>query len=89
MVNFIKDYVSRLSIDDIDTFAQKNNICLDNEEIEFIYNFIKKNYEALLINPDIDLPTSISESQIRYMIGEGIPPLLVSKIVKGVAYGKN
>lgn len=55
MVNFIKDYVSRLSIDDIDTFAQKNNICLDNEEIEFIYNFIKKNYEALLINPDIDL----------------------------------
>ena len=41
------------------------------------------------INPDIDLPTSISESQIRYMIGEGIPPLLVSKIVKGVAYGKN
>ena len=41
------------------------------------------------IDPDIDLPSSVSESQIRYMIGEGIPPLLVSKIVKGVAYGKN
>ena len=41
------------------------------------------------IDPDIDLPSSVSESQIRYMIGEGIPPLLVSKIVKGVAYGEN
>lgn len=41
------------------------------------------------INPDIDLPTSVSESQIRYMIGEGIPPLLVSKILKGVSYGEN
>ena len=41
------------------------------------------------IDPDIDLPKSVSESQIRYMIGEGIPPLLVSKIVKGVAYGEN
>ncbi len=41
------------------------------------------------IDPDIDLPSDISESQIRYMIGEGIPPLLVSKILKGVKYGRN
>lgn len=41
------------------------------------------------IDPDIDLPSNISESQIRYMIGEGIPPLLVSKIIKGVSYGEN
>ena len=41
------------------------------------------------INPDIDMPSDISESQIRYIVGEGIPPRLVMKIVKGIKYGKN
>ena len=41
------------------------------------------------IDPDLDLPSDISESQIRYIVGEGIPPRLVMKIVKGLAYGEN
>lgn len=39
------------------------------------------------IDPDIDMPANISESQIRYMVGEGIPPRLVMKIVGGIKYG--
>lgn len=38
------------------------------------------------IDPDIDMPSNISESQIRYIIGEGIPPRLVMQIVKGIKY---
>lgn len=38
------------------------------------------------INPDIDIPTNLSESQIRYIVGEGIPPLMLMKIIKGVSY---
>jgi len=39
------------------------------------------------IDPDISMPPNISESQIRYIIGEGIPPRMVMKIVKGIRYG--
>lgn len=39
------------------------------------------------IDPDIDMPSHISESQIRYIVGEGIPPRLVMKIVGGINYG--
>ena len=39
------------------------------------------------IDPDIDMPANISESQIRYIVGEGIPPRLVMKIVGGIKYG--
>ncbi len=38
------------------------------------------------IDPDIDMPANISESQIRYIVGEGIPPRLVMKIVGGIKY---
>lgn len=38
------------------------------------------------INPDLELPPKISDSQIRYIVGEGVPPLFLSKIVKGVSY---
>lgn len=41
------------------------------------------------INPDIDVPNNISESQMRYIVGEGIPPMLVMKIVKGIKYGND
>lgn len=36
------------------------------------------------INPDIDLPEFASHSQIRYMIGEAVPPLLMEQICKNI-----
>ena len=36
------------------------------------------------IDPDIDLPTFASDSQIRYMIGEAVPPLLMEVICKNI-----
>ena len=36
------------------------------------------------INPDIDVPPFISDSQIRYMIGEGVPPKLMEAVCRGI-----
>lgn len=36
------------------------------------------------INPDIDLPDFASHSQIRYMVGEAVPPLLMEHICKNI-----
>ena len=40
------------------------------------------------IDPDIDVPTFVSDIQIRNMIGESVPPLLISKIMEGLKIGK-
>ena len=40
------------------------------------------------INPDIDLPQSVSDSQIRYMVGEAVPPLLMEHICKNIKIKK-
>lgn len=36
------------------------------------------------INPDIELPNFASSSQIRYMVGEAVPPLLMEAICKNI-----
>ena len=55
MFILIKNYVSKMTINDIKNYALKNNINLSENESIFVYNFIKKNYEALYANPNIDL----------------------------------
>lgn len=52
MNNLISLYINKLSINDIFSFASKNNIVLDNEEAIFIFNFIKNNWQKVLSNPD-------------------------------------
>lgn len=36
------------------------------------------------VNPDIELPEFASQSQIRYIIGEAVPPLLMEAICKNI-----
>lgn len=40
--------------EDVNKFACSKNIILSENELDFLYNFIKKNYEALYANPNID-----------------------------------
>ena len=47
----IKSYINHLTKDDIITYAKKNNIILNNEELDIIYYNIKNNYNELLNNP--------------------------------------
>ena len=51
MLNLIEPYINNISKTDINNFALKNNINLNTNELEFIYNFIKTKYKDVLNNP--------------------------------------
>ncbi len=48
MNNIIKKYVSMITIKEISDFGIKNDIYLDDNELNTLYNVIKNNYEMLL-----------------------------------------
>ncbi len=52
LINIIESYINNISKNDINTFAIKNNIKLNNNELDFIYNFIKTRYKEVLNNPN-------------------------------------
>ncbi|MBR1417293.1 MAG: DUF2624 family protein [Bacilli bacterium] len=49
--NLIKNYISNLSLNDIKNISLQNNINLSSNELDFIYNFIKNNYNNIIDNP--------------------------------------
>lgn len=52
MEKLINSYVNKLTKQDILLFADKNNITLTNEEVDIIFNVIKKDWQELLHNPN-------------------------------------
>lgn len=49
----LKNYVNKLSINDINDFALKNDIILNDSELDIIIDIIKNDYDELLYgNPD-------------------------------------
>ena len=52
MEKMINSYVNKLTKNDIIKFADKNNITLTKDEIDIIFNTIKKDWQALLHNPN-------------------------------------
>ncbi len=52
LFNIIESYINKISKSDINNFALKNNINLNNNELDFIYNFIKSKYKEVLNNPN-------------------------------------
>ncbi len=53
MFNIIERYVQKLTKEDIRTFALSKNITLSEEELQFTYDFVKKNYQNILKNPQL------------------------------------
>ncbi len=51
MYNIIERYMNKISKTDVDNFARKNNIFLNEEELEFTYIFVKKNWQTVIANP--------------------------------------
>ena len=47
--------MNTLTKEKVNDIALKNNIVLNSEELDFLYRFVTKNYEALYANPNIDL----------------------------------
>ena len=53
MFNIIGAYINKLTKDDVNKFAISKGVNLSNEELEFTYSFIKKNWKDVLKNPSI------------------------------------
>lgn len=52
MLGMIEPYINNITKNDVNNFALKNNINLNNNELDFIYNFIKNRYKEVLSNPN-------------------------------------
>lgn len=50
MKGLIRNYVDLLDIKKLNEFGKKNDIHLNNDELEFLLKMIKENYEDILIN---------------------------------------
>ena len=53
MYNLIERYMNKLTIEDVNNFALKKNIILSESELTFTYEFIKKNWDKILSNPNL------------------------------------
>ena len=70
-IYLISEYVNRMQKQDVNNFALKKGITLDNEELDIIYNYIKNNYKTLIYgNPKVIL------EEIKYQV----KPLTYNKI---------
>ena len=57
MYSMINKYLNNLTKEQVNDFALSKNIILNEDELTFTYNFIKRNYSEVLKNPklfDID-----------------------------------
>lgn len=65
----IVQYVDRLTSADIDDFARKNGIILDNDELDLIYYHIKHNWRTIVYgNPKPileDLKTKVNNTSYQ------------------------
>lgn len=44
----IEQYVNRITLSDINSFASKNGIYLKNDVLELIYKYIKNDYKTII-----------------------------------------
>lgn len=51
MNNYIAKYMQNLKKEEIDNFAKKNNVFLSPSELDFVYQYVKKNWQEILKNP--------------------------------------
>ena len=48
----ISEYISKITMEDINSFALKNGINLNDKELEIIYNHVKNNWRTIVFgNP--------------------------------------
>ena len=52
MKGLIKNYVDKLTIDNLREFSIKNGINLNQNELEYLLNLVQNNFEDILINED-------------------------------------
>ena len=53
MFVLIERYINNMDINDVNNFAINKGIGLSNEELDFTYLFVKKNWDKILRNPNL------------------------------------
>ncbi|MBO5096555.1 MAG: hypothetical protein J6B98_06745 [Bacilli bacterium] len=53
MLNLIERFMNSLTPDQVNNFAISKNVQLNSEELDFTYNFIKKNWRSIISNPTL------------------------------------
>ena len=53
MYNIIEKYMNMLKKEDVNNFDINKNIYLSNAELDFTYDFIKKNWKDIIKNPNM------------------------------------
>ena len=53
MFNIIERYINKMTKEDINNFAISKNIYLSEQELDYTYDFIKKNYKTMLTSPKL------------------------------------
>lgn len=53
MKNIISNFMNKLKLEDINSFANNKGINLNDNELLFTYEFIKKNWSSILGNPKL------------------------------------
>jgi hypothetical protein len=51
--NIISNFMNKLKLEDINSFANNKGINLNDNELLFTYEFIKKNWSSILGNPKL------------------------------------
>ncbi len=73
MNNLIKNYVDKLTKEQIISFALLHNIVLNDEEIDFTYQFIKNNWEKVFS----DFDSFNIDSYSKYYTKENFPKIKI------------
>ena len=53
MYNIIELYINKLKKEDVANFAISKGVFLSSEELDFTYDFIKKNWQDIVKNPNL------------------------------------
>ncbi len=62
MNSLIKQYIDKLTINNINDFARKNNIDLSKSELNVLYDLAKNHYEDLLAGNDAPVKAKLKET---------------------------
>ena len=53
MYNLVERVMKKLTKEEVNNFALSKNVELSSEELDFVYDFVKKNWEACFKNPTL------------------------------------
>ena len=53
MYNVIAKVMEKITKEDVSNFAMSKKITLSTDELDFVYDFVKKNWEQVIKNPTL------------------------------------